>query len=327
MSYGAPPYRPGGFSYTLSVEGAGAESSSPACGSGPVPVGFRPPPPEPFDDNERRTYRFYAPGPRGFSLSARPSCNTAAAGVALARRFVVRGSRPADGLHLAGSDGQRQVDLLMAPTSVVAREPAHVFAIFEDRTRRPFSWRLSFGDGNRPIVGGPACKRGTAADGGRYERRFAQRWDWPAEYHLRVELSETCLRDARRRGARVIDEVLFVRPDGRMLPGGVRLPSHRFPPVGARSLGPVRLVVDDDRCVYLERASGAEGERLQVVWPVGYWLMRKPVAVSSGNGFPRWRAGTVREDVLVLGSGDAAAIPERCRFAGRVLLLGPLTGG
>ena len=325
MSYGAPPYRPGGFGYALAVEGAGAESSSPSCGSGPVPVGFRPKPPKPFDDNEHRTYRFYEPGPHSFSLSARPSCNTSAAGVALERSFVVRGSRPVDGLHLTGSDGQRQVDVLMAPHAFGAREVAHLYAIFEDRTREAFSWRISFGDGSRPIAGGPACKRGTASEGGRYERRFEHHWDWAAEYHVRIELSQACLRNATRRGARVIDEVVFVRPYGRMLAGGTRLPSHRFPPVHARPLGPVRLVVDDERCVYLERTSGSK-ERLQVVWPVGYWLMRKPVAVSSDIGFPRWRAGKVRKDVLVLGSADAGLIPEHCRTTDRALLLGPLTG-
>jgi hypothetical protein len=326
MSYGAPPYRPGAFSYNLTVEGVIAESASASCGSIPVPVGFRPKPPKPFDDNMHRTYRFYEPGPRSFSLSAQPSCNTSAAGVALERSFVVRGSRPDNGLHLTGSDGQRQVDLLMAPASVGSRELMHVYAIFEDRTRQAFSWRISFGDGNRPVVGGPACKRGTTTDGGRYERRFDQRWDWPAQYELRVEVARTCLRDERRRGARVIDEVLFVRPYGRVLAGGARLPSHRLPPIHARPLGPVRLVVDDERCVYLERASGSE-ERLQVIWPVGYWLMRKPVAVSSDNGFPRWRAGTVRNDVLVLGSTDVGSIPSRCRIGDRALLLGPLTGG
>ncbi len=211
MTFDDPPYRPGVFNYDLLVEGVGGETSSASCGVRPVPVGFRPKPPKSFDDNLRRKYRIYDSGPHEFSIDARPSCNQSAAGVSITRTFVVRGARPVEGLHRTGSDGQRQVDLLISPDVTKEDRVAHLYAIFEDLTGEPFSWRISFGDGTRPAAGGPACKPG-ASRGGRYARRLDHKYDVAAEYVLNVEVSPLCLSDARRRGAVVISERLYVRP-------------------------------------------------------------------------------------------------------------------
>jgi hypothetical protein len=281
-----------------------------------APAGFRQKPPKPFDDNLRRKYRVYEPGPREFSIGARPSCNAAAAGVSITRTFVVRGSRPAQGLHRTGSDGQRQVDLMISPDVTKEDRSAHIYAIFEDRTRDPFTWRVSFGDGRRPVVGGPACRSGTASRDGRYERRFVHAWKYAAEYVLRVEVARDCLSHERRRGAIVIAERLYVRPWTVRARGAVLLPAHRFPPLRAKRLGPVKLVVDDARCVSLQRP---DGERLQVLWPAGSALIPKPLGVTLGFGL--WQADKIRKDVRVLGASPADAIPERCRFADEALLL------
>jgi hypothetical protein len=318
MSYGEPPYRPGGFAYNFFVEGGGGESLTAACTGAPIGVVSKPSAPKPFDDNLRRTYAFFDPGSHRFSMSIFGMC-ASIGGVSIERSFTVRGTRPTTGLHRTGSDGQRQVDLLITPAPTKVWRPAHMYAIFEDRTGQPFSWRVSFGDGRRPIVGGPACKRGTSSRNGRYERKFVHAWDVPAEYRLRVELAASCLADPRLRGARVIDDVLFVRPYAGRTRGTAPLPAHRFPPLHSSKLGPVKLVVGDDGCVSLERP---DGRRLQVVFPVGSRLIRKPRGVTLGYLF--WPVGKIRKDVRVLGGGSGDAIPERCRFSDEALLLAPL---
>jgi hypothetical protein len=134
FTYGAPPYRPGGFTYSLSINESGGEILTTSCVSSQVPAGFTPPPPKPFDDNLRRKYRYFDPGPHSFSLGASPACSLIN-GVSLERTFIVRGDRPASGWHRTGSDGQRQVDLLISPDVTKEYAPAHLYAIFEDRTR------------------------------------------------------------------------------------------------------------------------------------------------------------------------------------------------
>jgi hypothetical protein len=318
MTYGDPPYRPGGFGYQLLVEEAGGESLTASCAGPPFGVVRKPAPPRAFDDNLHRKYRFFEPGPHSFSMGIGGLC-TPVGGVSIERTFTVRGTRPAEGLHHTGSDGQRRVDLLITPGVTKVWSPAHLYAIFEDSSGDPFSWRISFGDGRRSIVGGPACKRRNASPDGRYERRYSHTWAHAADYAMRVELSDACLSDPRRRGAVAIAETLFVRPRGVHVRGAVELPSHRLPPLYPRKLGPLKLVVGADRCVSVERP---DGERLQVLWPLGSWLLRKPLGVSIAG--PIWLAGKVRKDMRILGEGRADAIPERCRRGDRALLLAPL---
>jgi hypothetical protein len=321
MTYGDAPYRPGGFDYTLLVDEVGGESASASCGLVTFAAGSVPKPPRPFDDNMHRKYRYFEPGPHSFSLEIRPSCYSVG-GVWMKREFSVRGTRPVEGLHRTGSDFQRQVDLLISPRVTKQDHVAHLYAIFEDRTGEPFSWRVSFGDGRRPVAGGPACKRGAASRDGRYVRRFEHTWSAAAEYDLRVEVARECLSDARSRGAFVIAERLYVRPRTIHFPGRVALPSHLWPPLHPERLGPVKLVVDARGCVYIERMVGPDPEMLQVVWPAGSWLLAKPLGVTTGGVI--WKAGKVRKDVRVLGSGPVDVIPKRCRIADRALLIAPL---
>lgn len=317
MSYGDPPYRSGGFGYSLFVDEAFGETLSAACAGPPAGVARTPSPPRPFDDNLHRTYAFYEPGPHTFSMDIHGMC-VSVGGVSIERTFTVRGNRPATGLHRTGSDGQRQVDLLMSPSSMKEYRTAHLYAIFEDRTGAPFGWRVSYGDGRPPAVGGPACKPVTTSRSGRYERKFVHTWKHPAEYRLRVELSASCLSDPKLRGTRVIDEAIVVRPYPGRARGSVALPSHRYPPTRTEKLGPVKLVVGAGDCVRLERP---DGERLQVLWPLGSRLVREPRGATLGQLF--WADGKTRTDVRVIGRTTSEAIPQRCRFDDEAFLLAP----
>lgn len=319
MSYGQPPYRPGSFAYQLRMEEGFGESSSAACG-GPPP-GVKPRLPSPFDDNLDRKYRVFHAGSHDFELSAHPNCMPGAPAVSIKRTFDVVGRRPLDGLRWTGTDDTRQVDIVVAPKVPKEYQTMHLFAIFEDRTGEPFGWRMTFGDGRRPIAGGPACKPKSARAGGRYERHYARRFRHPAEYHVRVELARSCLESSERRGRVVVDEVVYIRP---RIPTSRRfafLPSHRYPPLHKAKLPPVRLAGNvRTGCVWLERVS--DGKRLQVVWPSGTSRMWHPLIVFSD--YSNWRAGKVRKDVSIIGVGPVDPLPKRCRLDDEALLLAPL---
>jgi hypothetical protein len=289
-----------------------------ACGA--PPSGAKPASPRPFDDNMHRTTRVFTPGRRTFSLSAHPGCAPRLPGVSIERTYDVIGSRPTSGMHRTGADATRQVDVLVAPAVPKEWQAVHVFAIFEDRTGEPFGWRVSFGDGRRPIFGGPSCKPSGTRPDGRYERHFQRDFSHPAEYRLRIELSRSCLRTVDRNGRVVVDEIVYVRPRAQLPRGFAYLPAHRYPPIRRTELPPVRLAGDGRTdCFWLERVS--DGERLQVLWPDGTSRLLKPMQVFSDSS---WKVGKVRKDVSAIGVGSVDALPERCRFDDEALLLAPL---
>lgn len=321
FTFGQPPYRAGAFNYQLFAGEQFGEISTDACGYVPLRPGQTPAPVRAFDDNLDRKYRFFEAGPHDFSLGGSPSCMSGTPGVSIKRTFHVAGPRPIDGAHWTGADESRQVDVVVSPKVPKEWTVIHLYAIFEDRTGEPFGWRVTFGDGRRAIVGGPACKPKSARRDGRYERHFQRSFHHPAEYHVRIELSPSCLDSSAVRGRVVIDEVVRIRPRAHLPRGFAYLPSHRYPPVGKTRLEPVRLAGDARTgCFWLERVR--DGERLQVVWSDGTSRRLKPLQVFSD--YSSWLAGKVRKDVSILGVGPVDPLPQRCRFDDEALLLAPL---